>query len=392
MEKSSETENSYEEKCRICMLNYNEMTTVQVLNNSFDMQCLLIFLGIEVAENKPLLNLICKNCSCRLDEILNLKKQCEISYNILSQISDIRTENNNPPLKYENNESETEINKDETFNTIFETDIDNNSLKSFNSDISQNDDKESNETIKKFSDVETIGENNSLNCKVCNKSVANKRSLRRHQLLHQNNKPTYFCSHCKKFYSTSSNLSYHYKKFHSVNKLTRTACKLCSKSVWNIGEHMKFTHGDIKLQCSFCEKKFKSRHGLRVHFENCHENVENNFKSLCSICGKAFRTNGDLSSHLQTKHNDKRNFSCKYCEKKFKTRSHLTSHEKVSHLNYRPYECEICSKSFASKQILLNHVRTHTGERPFVCTICSKAFGHTSSLRNHIKLVHGSKI
>ena len=59
--------------------------------------------------------------------------------------------------------------------------------------------------------------------------------------------------------------------------------------------------------------------------------------------------------------------------------------------NQKYYDCPICLRSFSYKHVMLNHVRTHTGEKPFACDICGKCFSRSHHVKIHKYLHTGEK-
>ena len=57
----------------------------------------------------------------------------------------------------------------------------------------------------------------------------------------------------------------------------------------------------------------------------------------------------------------------------------------------RSKPCEQCGKTFSNRWLLMNHIRSHTGEKPFVCEVCGKAFGQKRKLQNHRRIHSGEK-
>ena len=57
-------------------------------------------------------------------------------------------------------------------------------------------------------------------------------------------------------------------------------------------------------KCEICEKVFKTKVKLKVHYRNTHENMEERYK--CNICSRYFLRNSTLQLHLKTIHERKK--------------------------------------------------------------------------------------
>ena len=70
----------------------------------------------------------------------------------------------------------------------------------------------------------------------------------------------------------------------------------------------------IPLKCEICDKEFKSKSGLKYHF-----NITHNFekKHQCNICQKDFNISSQLMLHLKSVHTNKKDFKCDSCGKAF---------------------------------------------------------------------------
>ena len=81
------------------------------------------------------------------------------------------------------------------------------------------------------------------------------------------------------------------------------------------------------LQCSNCEKVFKSKSSLRDHEIRNHGRKGEIFKCDFESCEKDFTNPALLRNHLRT-HTDERPFSCSYCNCNFKAKFHMENHSK----------------------------------------------------------------
>ena len=62
--------------------------------------------------------------------------------------------------------------------------------------------------------------------------------------------------------------------------------------------------------CSYCEKTFRTREGLKDHEDIIHTKVG---LKHCAACGEEFTTNRGLKSHMNLKHGVEERFQCKFC-------------------------------------------------------------------------------
>uniref|UniRef100_A0A3P9J2U6 C2H2-type domain-containing protein n=1 Tax=Oryzias latipes TaxID=8090 RepID=A0A3P9J2U6_ORYLA len=84
---------------------------------------------------------------------------------------------------------------------------------------------------------------------------------------------------------------------------------------------------------------------------------------ICKECGKSFCNKYLFRIHTRI-HAEGKRFSCKECEKSFSHRSSLKTHMRT-HTGEMPFSCKECNKSFRHGASLKRHMMTHTGEKPF---------------------------
>ncbi|KAM9401984.1 uncharacterized protein ACWYII_029308 isoform 1-T1 [Salvelinus alpinus] len=190
-------------------------------------------------------------------------------------------------------------------------------------------------------------------CDQCPKRYATPGALKKHQLLHTEERP-FACEHCDRRY----------------------------RSAYDLKVHIRIHSGERRHMCTVCGKRFTQQCAL-VRHTRMHAGEKN---YLCSICGKAFLTSGELRLHTRT-HTGENPHTCKHCGKGFKVSCHLTVHLR-SHTGERPYTCTQCPKSFTTSDSLRTHIYTHTGEKPHRCSECGKTFTQRGNMVNHMRRVH----
>ena len=285
-------------------------------------------------------------------------------------------------------------------------------------------------------------------CPTCKKRYSTKKSLLRHQLLHE--EPNFECDICNVKFYRKDKLKAHYDKCSEKNPDQVRKCNICGDSFENneiLREHRAkhvtegiLTEEDLReieprpeerksgekvarkrrtdivgLECTECNKQYTSRKGLLRHIQ-----VHEGKKYLCDICPKKFYRREHLKIHV-AKHNMIKPYKCTRCTKRFikeeQLTNHLSKHDRTfkknketdsskrflceicsksftqsttliahlrAHNGIKPYVCEVCSRPFTTNAYLKMHMRTHTQERPYICQYCSRAFARADTLANHL--------
>jgi len=185
-------------------------------------------------------------------------------------------------------------------------------------------------------------------CSVCNKAFRKPYSLKKHMMVHSDERP-YTCADCGGRFRTSAHL-----KLHMV------------------------THTKEKNEmCTVCGKTFALKGSLRIHMR-----IHSGEKPYCcETCGRAYRTSGLLAAH-QSAHTSEKAFVCITCGKQFRRDSQLWRH-KLIHSGKQPYECSLCGMKFNQSNSMKRHMLIHTGEKPYSCSDCGERFTQSGGLASH---------
>lgn len=270
-------------------------------------------------------------------------------------------------------------------------------------------------------------------CEQCGEAFASKKSLSKHSLTHQDDRPK------------SQNVELNDEKVDDKTgdeerlQNSKPAKKKCNDSlVVSNGQ----TSNEKTFKCYFCEQVFTSKPKRNEHVKTVHPREKNaafpefvesktfiDGRFSCSDC--SFKTDSEASmllhrvnhsvpaemqfgesdednendelNHNELESNDarqdssdneklqkkKRNKHYKYkcpCCDKMLARYALKKHIYV-HTSEKPYRCEDCGKEFTNIYYLRNHQKTHEGVKEAFCEQCGAAFASKKSLSKH-SLIH----
>lgn len=211
-----------------------------------------------------------------------------------------------------------------------------------------------------------------VRCDVCDQDFSDLPSMRRHRLIHSDDKP-YQCEFCEKAFRRKDNLREH-RNIHTLENV---------------------------YPCTRCGKTFPRKYTHKVHMARfCTKDKPNNESSTSTgdeVIGwetdaKSPRSCAKSSSKSSVSNNTKCSEPCHICLKTFRDSSTLKRHL-LTHSEDRPFKCEECNKSFRRKDHLQEHVIVHNEVRPFACQQCGKSFSRKNGLKTHmIRTSHGPHV
>jgi KRAB domain-containing zinc finger protein len=186
-------------------------------------------------------------------------------------------------------------------------------------------------------------------CTICDQDFSDLPSMRRHRLIHSEDKP-YHCDFCDKSFRRKDNLREH-RNIHTQENVYK--CDRCGKTF-----PRKYTH---KVHMSrFCGKAGHSVSDAETWAASPEKeggmkpSMAPKSSEPCPMCFKTFRDASTLKRHLLT-HSDERPYKCSQCDKAFRRKDHLQEHV-IVHKLIRPFTCQTCGKSFSRKNGLKTHM------------------------------------
>lgn len=144
-------------------------------------------------------------------------------------------------------------------------------------------------------------------------------------------------------------------------------CIVCDKSFQALSRLKRHSvvHSDERpFKCSVCDKSFKTSTKLKRHKTTVHNN-ERPFS--CSQCDKAFKRLEMLKLHSVV-HSKERPYKCNQCGKCFMSSSSLTTHERTYTIREKSFKCTKCEKAFISAGLLKHRSVIHSEQKHFTCS------------------------
>ena len=112
----------------------------------------------------------------------------------------------------------------------------------------------------------------------------------------------------------------------------------------------------------------------------------------CPHCPYLAKRSRILINHIRT-HSGEKPYSCEQCGQSFTQLGGLSYHMRTKHSTdqTKVHQCPHCPYSTKdSARSLQRHIRTHTGEKTYTCEECDQSFIQPSSLSYHMRTKHST--
>ncbi|XP_034471944.1 zinc finger protein 484-like isoform X2 [Drosophila innubila] len=246
-------------------------------------------------------------------------------------------------------------------------------------------------------------------CERCGKCFSKPSLLRRHQVVHNKEKP-FSCSDCSSHFSQQSSLQRHVRAKHMLPE--DSGGSKVAQHALDALKQLQAGHSAIDIpmistqtQATLEEQPPCQLSILRKMHSKCFY--------VCEYCAKEFSKTYDLIRHRRS-HTKEKPYTCSLCLKSFATKSKLNEHRKRQHATMKKYVCYNCSACYASKTRLHRHLAEEhhhldipeaqqrldtdlqvtklvqllphpiVSERSFKCLYCKKQFNRKFNCRTHM--------
>eukprot|EP01083_Nonionella_stella_P038479 104707_1 len=194
-------------------------------------------------------------------------------------------------------------------------------------------------------------------CNQCDAKFKISDALKEHMVYTHSNESHFECNTCHKQFPTDTVLSKHVKAVHPAQ--CDFECSQCDKRFKTRSELKRHSvvHSDNRpYSCDQCDKRFITPYHLKVH-RVVHSDDR---QYSCDQCAKKFKRKDELKMHKLYVHTSEKTFECNECHKWFSTASVRSKHVKAVHPAQCDFECSQCDKRFKTRSELKRHSVVHS--------------------------------
>lgn len=184
--------------------------------------------------------------------------------------------------------------------------------------------------------------NEVVECDICLKKIM-KSHLKKHKMVHTNERPEFKCDLCNHSYKSKGNLYIH-KAAHKNEKLLEcTFCSLKFRTKSLMITHEKSHRRDSQFKCQFCNIKSTQKRSLYLHYRTVH----------FDLLRQRDKLNGGLDDFFQ----DVPTFECYKCKYSTYNLKHAREHIEACKTGPKFIKCPECIVKFDSMAYMRWHMK-----------------------------------
>ncbi|GAB5362426.1 hypothetical protein AAMO2058_000795800 [Amorphochlora amoebiformis] len=219
------------------------------------------------------------------------------------------------------------------------------------------------------------------------------------------------CGHCGKTFEDRIQLSEHTLNAHSTAKIYQ--CETCSETFkypTSLKRHILIHKDERPYPCKYCPRRFRQRSEKDTHEASIHRpgRIQHTCQSCkmswafkaefekhvshvhgtatCHFCGMRMKSQRVLKAHISRRHGENYAYRCQFCSLRTNDKNEYELHR------HKLYPCPSCNRNFTSITGFNVHQRCHTGMKPYACFVCRRRFNDVSNLRRHHSMHNYSRI
>lgn len=161
-------------------------------------------------------------------------------------------------------------------------------------------------------------------------------------------------------------------------------CKYNTNRADNMRKHLLVHSEERPEKCEICGLAFKDRSNCLAHTKLVHSDAR---PFTCELCGKGFKTPKHLRQHAHIHNPDGKPHKCPHCTYASVNKCVLREHIDMVHLGKSKYKCVLCGKGIKSKSSLDYHMGIHRKESLLVKALKKQTLEQKKEIKRLTKRV-----